>query len=168
MEEMEEFKIPEEAIENLKDLQAIREQMKGGETFQEIIGYTPEAMEKFYQIACKLFERQEYEKSANAFVFLTTLNPMVHGYWLGLGMSEQLDGGYQGALLAYAMAILTNVENPIPYYHSASCYQLLDDRENALCSLEMAIKCAEGKEEYVGLKEQAIKVKKAFQDGGRS
>ncbi|MGA8163516.1 MAG: SycD/LcrH family type III secretion system chaperone [Waddliaceae bacterium] len=164
---MEEYKIPKEALENLKDPEVIRRQMEEGKTFQEIIGYTTEAMEKFYRIARKLFEQQEYRRSADAFIFMTTLNPMVHSYWLGLGMSEHLDGDYQGALLAYAMAILTNVENPIPHYHSASCYQALGDDESAMGSLEIVIRCAEGKEEHIGLKEQAVKIKEALKRKGR-
>jgi len=163
--EMEEFKIPEEAIEKLRDPEIIRQQMEEGKTFQEIIGYTSETMEKFYTIGRKLFEQQEYREAADAFIFLTTLNPMVHEYWLGLGMAEQLNGGHQGALLAYAMAILTNLENPVPHYHSASCYRELGDKQGAIHSLEMALRCAEGNEAYQNLKEQALAAKKLLERG---
>lgn len=155
MENVEEYKIPQEAIERLKDPEVIRKQVKEGKTFQEIIGYSKETMEKFYSIARSLFERQEYNKAADAFVFLTTLNPYVHNYWLGLGMSEQLNGGFQGALLAYAMAILTNPENPAAYYQSASCYRSLDDKKNAIMSFELAARCCGENEAYSDLKSQA-------------
>ncbi|MFQ5730114.1 MAG: CesD/SycD/LcrH family type III secretion system chaperone, partial [Waddliaceae bacterium] len=82
MENMEEYKIPEEAIEKLKDPEVIRRQIEEGKTFQEIIGYSVDTMEKFYQGAYNLFQQQEYRKAADAFVFLTTLNPYVHNYWL--------------------------------------------------------------------------------------
>lgn len=160
---MGEYKIPEEAIEKLKDPEIIRRQIEEGKTFQEVLGYSVEAMEKFYQIAYNLFQQQEYQKAADAFVFLTTLNPYVHNYWLGLGMAEHLDGGYQGALLAYAMAILTDVENPVTHYHSATCYRALSDRQSALLSLEMAIRCAGDKPEHANLKEQALSAKAAME-----
>ena len=155
MEHAEDYKIPKEAIEKLKDPEVVRRQVKEGKTFQEIIGYSSDAMEKFYTIARNLFERQEYNKSADAFVFLTTLNPYVHNYWLGLGMAEQLNGGFQGALLAYAMAILTNPENPAAHYQSASCYRALNDSKNAVMSYEMAVRCCGETEEFTTLRSQA-------------
>lgn len=159
MDNMEEYNIPEEAIEKLKDPEILRRQMEEGKTFQEIIGYTDETMEKFYKVAYHLFQQQEYQKAADAFIFLTTLNPNIHSYWLGLGMSEQLCGGYQGALLAYAMAILTDVESPTAHYHSATCYRILHDNESALQSLEMAVRCAGDKTDFAHLKERAVSAK---------
>jgi len=162
MEHMDEYKIPEDAVERLKDPEVIRKQMQEGKTFQEIIGFSPEKMEKFYHIAHNLFLKQEYQKAADAFIFLTTLNPYVHNYWLGLGMSEQLYGGYQGALLAYAMAIMTDVDSPVAHYHSASCYRALDDQQSALRSLDLAIQCSGNTEEHKKLKEQALSAKNAL------
>lgn len=159
MENMEEYLIPEEALEKLKDPSVIREQVKEGKTFQEILGYTQESMERFYGAAYQLFQKQEYQKAADAFVFLTTLNPYVHNYWLGLGMSEQLNGSYQGGLLAYAMAILTDAENPLPHYHSGNCYRGLSDDMNAFQSYELTIRFCGDKPEYSVLKEQATKAK---------
>jgi type III secretion system low calcium response chaperone LcrH/SycD len=155
MENAEEYKIPKEAIERLKDPEVLKRQMKEGKTFQEIIGYSHDAMEKFYSIAHGLFQRQEYDRAADAFVFLTTLNPYVHNYWLGLGMSEQLNGGFQGALLAYAMAILTNPENPAAHYQSASCYRALNDSRNAILSFEMAARCCGTLDEFAAMRSQA-------------
>ncbi len=164
MENIEEYRIPKEAIERLKDPEVIQKQIKEGKTFQEIIGYSAEVMEKFYSIARALFERQEYDKAADAFVFLTTLNPYVHNYWLGLGMSEQLNGGYEGALLAYAMAILTNPENPAAHYQSASCYRSMSDTKNAILSFELAARCCGDREEYALLKDQAVAAIEALKE----
>lgn len=155
MENVEEFTIPEDALERLKDPAVIKQQMKEGKTFQEIIGYSSETMEKFYQVAYSLFQKQEYNKAADSFIFLTTLNPYVHNYWLGLGMAEQLGGTYQGALLAYAMAVLTNIENPTPHYQSASCYRQLNDLENAVMSYEMAARYCGDQPEYADIKAQS-------------
>ena len=163
MDNMEEYKIPDEAIEKLKDPEVLRRQMDEGKTFQEVIGYSQETMEKFYKAAYNLFQQQEYQKAADSFIFLTTLNPNINSYWLGLGMSEQLCGGYQGALLAYAMAILTDVENPTPHYHSASCYRILRDFDSAIQSLEMAVRCADDKPQYAHLKQQALAAKLALE-----
>ncbi len=156
MEDIEQYKIPQEALEKLRDPGVLNRQLKEGKTFQEIIGYAEDVMEDFYQGALALFHKQEYKKSSDAFVFLSTLNPYVHNYWLGLGMSEQLDGKHQSALMAYAMAMLTNVDNPTAHYQSANCYDHLGDRESALQSLEMAIRCAGDHAEYKIYKERAL------------
>ncbi len=155
MENLEEFRIPQEALEKLKDPLYVKNQVAEGRTFQEILGFTLKTMDKFYSAAYNLFQRQQYEEAADAFVFLTTLNPRIHTYWVGLGMSEQLNEEYDAALMAYSMAILTNVENPLPHYHSAACYHALQEKENAVASLEMALQHAGVKEEYAHIKKHA-------------
>lgn len=155
-EEIEEFRIPKEALEKLKDPELLRRKINEGKVLQEIIGYSPETMEKFYQIAYKLFQHQQYQEAADAFIFLTTLNPYVFNYWLGLGMCEQLCGKFDGALIAYATSILINVTNPIPQYHSSACYKALNDSGNAIASLELAILYAGEKPEFDSIKKHAM------------
>jgi len=159
MDNMEEFHIPKEAYERLNDPETVLKQIRDGVTFQEILGYDSSTMNKFYGAASRLFDLQEYRKSADSFSFLTTMNPYVHSYWVGLGMSEQLDGEYADALLAYAMAVLTDVENPIPHYHSATCYKELGELEDGIDALQMTIEYAGGNKQYSQLKEHAQSLK---------
>lgn len=153
MDHIEKFEIPDEAVKRLSDPNLIQEQIRAGKTFQEIIGYTSDQMVEFYEGAYNLFHLQEYEKSADAFVFLTTLNPYVHNYWLGLGMSEQLNEHHHAALLAYSMAILTDTNTPIPHYHSAKCYIEIDEKDNAIRSLETAKTLSSISPKYDNLKD---------------
>src|ERR1700733_5711418 len=155
MDHLEEFKIPEEALSRLKDPAYLQKQVAEGKSFQEILGFSFETMNKFYSAAYNLFQKQQYAEASDAFVFLTTLNPRVHTYWLGLGMSEQLNEEFDAALLAYSMAILTDEANPLPHYHSASCYFAIHDKENTIISLEMALQRAGEKVEYATIKLQA-------------
>jgi type III secretion system low calcium response chaperone LcrH/SycD len=155
MENLEEFQIPKDAIEKLQDPEFLRKQVEEGKTFQEILGYNLETMEKFYTAACNLFQKQEYRQAADAFIFLSTLNPFVPTYWLGLGMSQQLDEEYRTALLAYGMAILTDVQNPLPHYHSGFCYRMLGEYENAKTSLDLAITTCNDFQEYGWLKQRS-------------
>lgn len=154
--EPEEFHVPQEILEQLRDVEMIKRQVIDGRTFQEILGYSETVMEDFYAKARSLYERQEYQKAADVFVFLTTLNPYIHNYWLGLGMSEQLNENYQNALLAYAMGMLTQIQNPVIYYHSGNCYRALGDSVNALQSYELAAKYAIDHPEYEAIKERAL------------
>jgi type III secretion system low calcium response chaperone LcrH/SycD len=160
---MEEFQIPPELMEKVKDPEVLKQQVEEGKMLHEILGFDDKTMLKFYLAAKSLFDRQEWKKAADAFLFLTSLNPYVHTYWFGLGMSEELREEYHGALLAYAMAILTEVFNPVPHYHSARCYLALGEKDNAVHSLEMAIECCKERDEYsrvLGLsKELLLRVK---------
>lgn len=155
MDHLEEFRIPKEILEKLKNPEYLPNQLAEGKSFQEILGFNSQTMDKFYGAAHNLFQQQKYEEAADAFVFLTTLNPRVHNYWLGLGMSHQLNQEYDNALLAYSMATLTDAENPLPHYHSAACYHEISDTRNALMSLELAIHCAGDNESHQGLRSKA-------------
>lgn len=159
MEEMEEFRIPKEAVERLKDPTALNQMLGEGKTFQEILGYSDDVIDKFYETARRLFEEQRYDEASEAFIFLTTLCPYTYNYWLGLGMSEQLNNEPSSALVAYGMAILTDPHPPISHYHSASCYKTIGDSQAAAASLEWAIACCEGKPEYDNWKSLAIQAK---------
>jgi type III secretion system low calcium response chaperone LcrH/SycD len=159
MEDMEEFAIPEEALEKLKDSSLLNQLIQEGKTFQEIVGYSDLVMDKFYVKARSLFEQQRYDEAAEAFVFLATLNPYTYSYWLGLGMSEQLCDQQASALAAYGMAILTDPTQPNSHYHSASCHKTMGNKEAALASLELALTCCEGKPEYDNWKTLSLKAK---------
>lgn len=162
MQESEEFKIPEIGREILNDPLKLQQQIASGKTFQEIVGYSDETMSKFYRAARRLFEKQRYEESSDAFIFLTTMNPFVHHYWLGLGMSEQLMDEHFGALIAYNMAILIDKENPIPHYHSATCHKALHDFENARICLDHVVSLAADRQEHSQIKQQAIAAKQSL------
>ena len=159
MEGLDEFNIPEEVSKKLQDPQLLRRHVQEGVTFQELMGYSDETMEQFYQAAYNLYQKQRFPAAAEAFTFLTTLNPERHNYWLGLGMSEQRLEEYHGALLAYAMAMMSDVNSPLPHFLSANCYRALLDNSNALASLEQAIKRAGEQEEHHQLREQALSLK---------
>lgn len=147
----EEFKIPDEAMERLKDPEVIRSYIADGKTFQEIIGYSTETMEKFYQGACRLFEQHRYDDAADAFVFLTTLNPYVHNYWLALGMAEQAREEYSAALVAFGMAGVNDASNPASLWHSAHCYYLIGDRKASLDVLQKLLEVCGDQQEHASL-----------------
>lgn len=151
MDEHNEFAIPQEVVETLRDPEVIKQYVEEGKTFQEIIGYEDATMEKFYAAAYRLFERGEFRQAADAFIFLTTLNPYTHKYWLGLGMAEQSTEEFEAALVAYAMAVMIQVSNPIPHFHSATCYYRMGDKNSAAQSLDLAIEQAGDQAEYAEL-----------------
>lgn len=156
MDNLEDFKIPEEAMKRLRDPEVLKQYVAEGKTFQEIIGYAPETMERFYQGAYSLFQKQAYFEAADAFIFLTTLNPYVHNYWLGLGLAEIKNEEFESALVALGMAGMAEPDNPLSSFHSAHCYHLLGDYQTSVTILDTAIERCGDQEEHAALKKDAI------------
>lgn len=134
-----------------------------GVSFQEILHLPDELIEKCYQAARTIFERQNYEDAADAFLFLTTLNPQIECFWLGLGLSEQLMNRYEPAITAYNMCILIEPSNPMPHIHMAECFWLLEDRIQAINSLEKAIELSQNHPDYVDVYEEAVHIKNTIE-----
>lgn len=161
--DLSEFKFSEKVNHKLKNHQLVKQELLGGKTGQEILEFSDETMAKFYRSASKIFEGHRYSEAANAFLFLATLNPHCHEYWLGLGMATQLSHHYEAAIDAYELASLCDLGNPVPYFYLAKCLFAIHDRESALQALDLAIEIAGDSEEYAELKEQAEKAKEILQ-----
>lgn len=154
--ELADFKLSKKAKLKLKDKEKLKKELAAGKTAQQIMGFTDEAMAKFYGAAYRLFEARHFRDAANAFLFLVTLNPYNHDYWLGLGMATQMNGDYEPAIDAYEMAAICRLESPVPYFYLAKCLFAIHDRESALQALELAIEYSGEGLEFSTLKQQAI------------
>lgn len=153
--ELKDFRLSEKAKAKLKNKKLLEKEIQEGKTAQEIIGFSDEVMSKFYHAAYQLFEHKRFQDAANAFLFLATLNPYYHEYWLGLGMASQMSQEYEAAIDAYELAAICNIESPVPYFYLAKCLFAIHDRESALQALDLAIETANENVEYAKLKEQA-------------
>ena len=159
----EQLRIPDEVLKNLEDPTFVKKAVQENKTFQDIIGYSADTMQLFYDAAYNWFQEGNYEQAADAFVFLTTLNPFVHNYWLGLGMSEHRSSNFEGALTSYGMAILIDEKSAVSHYHLATCHYEIGENEQSLKALELAIKYSDV-EEYASIKERALKAKKRIEN----
>jgi type III secretion system low calcium response chaperone LcrH/SycD len=153
--DLSEFRLSEKAKKKLKNKKLLEEELAAGQTAQDILEFSNETMSKFYQAAYLIFEHKRYHDAANAFLFLATLNPHNHDYWLGLGMSTQMCQNYEAAIDAYELAALCDISSPVPYFYLAKCLFAIHDRESALQALDLAIETADEIEEYAKLKQQA-------------
>jgi type III secretion system low calcium response chaperone LcrH/SycD len=148
MDELDRFRIPTKSLELLKDPSVLLAALSEGKIVQEILGFSQEVMDKFYEIAYQLYYKKDYHSAADAFVFLTSINPCVHLYWIGLGMSEQMLGEYEAALMAYTLALMTDASDPLAYYHSAACHHALGAKDEMIAALRLAIACSEHRPEH--------------------
>jgi type III secretion system low calcium response chaperone LcrH/SycD len=153
--DLSEFHLSDQAKARLKNKKLLRKELAEGKSAQEIMGFSDQTMAKFYQAAYFLFEHQRYEDAGQAFLFLATLNPHNHDYWLGLGMATQMCHDYEAAIDAYELAALSDIASPVPYFYLAKCLFAIHDRESALQALDLAIETAGEAVDYAELKRQA-------------
>jgi type III secretion system low calcium response chaperone LcrH/SycD len=158
--DLSEFKLSKKALQKLKNKKLLKKELAEGKSAQEIMGFSDETMAKFYRAAYQLFEHQKYEDAANAFLFLATLNPYNHEYWLGLGMATQMSHDYESAIDAYEMAAMYHLDNPVPYFYLAKCLFAIHDRESALQALDLAIEYSGEADEFTELRQQAKEARK--------
>lgn len=159
-EDLGEFNIPKKTKEKLKNKKWIKRELAKGKVAQEILGFSNETMAKFYAAAYRLFEHHLYSDAANAFLFLVTLNPYNHDYWVGLGMSTQMCHDYEYAIDAYEMAAICQIDNPVPYFYLAKCLFAIHDRESALAALDLALEYSQDNPTFTELRQQALAAKK--------
>lgn len=158
--ELSEFKLSKKAKIKLKNKKQLKKELAQGKSAQEIMGFSEEVMNKFYLAAYRLFESKKYVDAGNAFLFLVTLNPYRHDYWLGLGMATQMCHDFEAAIDAYEMASICDIVNPVPYLYLAKCLFAIHDRTSALQALDLAIESADDLVEYEALKREAMAAKK--------
>lgn len=110
-----------------------------GKTIQAIAGLSDSSLEKLYQAAKHVFDQKRFSEAADAFGFLTMLNPTKFAFWLGLGNSEFNLKNYEAALFAYAFVCRINPQDYFGHIFSCRCYEALGDMKNAINALEMAL-----------------------------
>lgn len=150
-----EFKISKKTQKLLQNKELLKDELAKGKSAQDILGFSDEAMAKFYKAAYYLFENGHYAGSTDAFLFLATLNPYNYEYWLGLGMSLQKCNQFDTAIDAYEMAAICQPDIPVPYFYLAKCFFAVHDRSNAEMAIDLALEYAGDYEEYAELKRQA-------------
>ena len=123
---------------------------------QKALGVSNKVMEEYYANACHLLDEQSFDASADAFLFLATLDPFNVQYWLNMGLSEHRRGNEREALKALGMACLVDPESPTPHVYAAECYMKEEDLVHAVDSLRLALEAGLDKEEYTEMKNRVF------------
>ncbi|MFQ5730300.1 MAG: tetratricopeptide repeat protein [Waddliaceae bacterium] len=160
---LEEFLVSDEAFERLSDEEILSRHLAEGKPMQELFGFTNEVMAEFYETAKSILEQKRHEEAIDVFVFLTTMNPYISDFWMGLGMAHQHNKSYDDALFSYSVAFTLEGRDIFPYILAAQCCLETKDFDKAIEILETAEHYAEEhseEEECKTLKEEAISAKK--------
>jgi type III secretion system low calcium response chaperone LcrH/SycD len=128
--------LSKEKVQNLS-FEEISCSLFAGKTYQDILGFSNEAMQACYDSACSYLHENRLEDAADCFLLLATLNPLVANIWLRLGNCCQALDQNENALEAYSMAMLADANDPFPHYYSAQIYLTLESYHEAKKCLEI-------------------------------
>jgi len=134
---LEQFVISEEVLNRLGNDGAALEMLEG-KSLQQIFGFSNETALLFYEVAKNILEQKRFRDAINAFVFLTTINPYVPSFWMGLGMAQQLNQEHNVALDSYNIALTLEGRQIFPYIVAAQCCIEIKDFDKATNLMEVA------------------------------
>jgi tetratricopeptide (TPR) repeat protein len=135
---LEQFIISEEVLGRLGENNVLASEFSEGKILQKIFGFSNETALLFYETAKNILEQKRAKDAINAFVFLTTLNPYVPSFWMGLGMAQQLNQEHNVALDSYNMALTLEGKQIFPYIVAAQCCIEIKDFDQATNLMELA------------------------------
>ena len=129
--------------------------MQGTVQFKDVQGFSDDNMEALYTVAYNAVQAGAFEKAEKLFRFLALFDNSQEKYWNGLGLSLFNQGNYDGALQAYSMATLLNIDDPLVPMRLAECHLALGDIETAVGTLEVALEVAGDNPEHAAAREHA-------------
>ncbi len=97
----------------------------------ELLGISPDSLEKTYLLTLPLFEKGHYEEASNALYLLNFLYPTGPEFVLALGHAEYHCGRIKEAATIYCQAFELTPTDPTPLNYALYCYNQLGDKEMA-------------------------------------
>lgn len=125
--------------------------------FRELLKFDEDKMVEFYEKGTDLFSKEQYEQSADVFLFLTAIAPTVPSFWLSLGLAEDMKGDPEAALQPFIMAYTMNRKNLHVLMNVVNCFIKLQREEEAKVFVEGILTYLDGKnnpQKYEKLREK--------------
>ena len=129
--------------------------IQNGKTLKDIKGLTTENMEAIYSAAYSAYNVGNLDQAHKVFQFLCYFDHLEHKYWMGLGATRQMLKDFSGAVDAYSMAGMLNINDPRAPFQAANCHMALGNRDAAISGLTAAAEFSGSKPEWVTVKSQA-------------
>lgn len=106
-----------------------------GGTLGDLRGFGPSEYEAIFLVGHTLYGQVKYEDAAQVFAYLVMNNPYDRRFAQALGSATQMQGKWADAIGYYATAIVMDMADPQPVFHTAECLAALgqvDDARDAL------------------------------------
>lgn len=141
------------SIEDYKDI--VETFLTKGGTMADIRGLSDEDMDVIYSMAYSLYNHGKYKESEDVFKFLCFMDHMERKYLMGLAACRQMRKNYEGAVQAYSLAAVYDVEDPKAHLHAGDCFLALGRYAEAESALSAAVHWAGEKPEHQESKNRA-------------
>lgn len=130
------FEIPKKLLEKITNPGSQLYLSNGSPIIQELVNYSGVMMSQVYDLATSLQKDNQIQKASDLFLFLTTLNPFVSWFWLGLGNTWVELLRLEEALCAYGLGIQFDPMNIENYRSAIECCKKLNKESLAFQLLE--------------------------------
>lgn len=129
-----------DGLQMLDNPQMFKNFLAQGKSVSEILGFSEEAIDKFYEAAHHLIAQKRWKEAKDAFFFLVTVAPQVSECWLGLGLAYGQCKETEGAIQSYLRAIALSPHKADGYVAFARLFTAMDDLQNAqkVCEIGMS------------------------------
>lgn len=147
---LEPFKAKAENIKKLDDPVEFMNFLNAGHSIYELLGFTYEAVCKFYEAGIHLVEQKRFEDARDGFYFLVTIAPLVGEAWLALGYAYAECKQQDAAIQACAHAVDLMPNKPDAYLTFARVFIEMQDFEQAkkVCEVGLSYASEHAKEAW--------------------
>lgn len=128
----------------------------------EALGITPEVMSAIYNHAYRLYNSGNYHVAGVLFAFLVNLNSSDPKYLFGMAAADHMEKKYAEAIETYWACFALNMSNPIPLYHICDCCLKLEQPQDALYAIGLAVQLAGNEPKFAKLKQRAEMIQESL------
>ena len=114
--------------------------LEKNEPIKNLLSISNHAAAAIYRASTQIYNEGRFKEAASAFTVVTLLDASLHDGWVALGNAEVFCKRPKSALVAYALAAISQPANPTSHLLAAQCYETLKEYSLALNSLEIAQK----------------------------
>ena len=135
-----EYQAKKDGLKMLDNPELFKNFLAQGKSVSEVLGFTPEAIDKFYETAHQMIAQKRWKEAKDAFFFLVTVAPQVSECWLGLGLAYGQCKETEGAIQSYLRAIALSPHRADGYVAFARLFTAMEDvpRAQKVCEIGMS------------------------------
>ena len=113
--------------------------MRGEVTLADLLDLDDTEIEVIFLMGHYLYNYGKYQASLNVFSVLTLYKPFVSRYWRAAGAANQALKKYNEAIVAYDMALTTNLNDVISYTYRGESKISAGDENEGVDDLRKAV-----------------------------
>lgn len=118
--------------------------LRGEVTLSDLLNLEDHEIEVIFMMGHYLYNYGKYQAALNVFSVLTLYKPFVSRYWRAAGAANQALKKYQEAIVAYDMALTTNLNDVISYTYRGESKIQAGMPDEGMEDLKTAVEVGEG------------------------